>query len=141
MLDMGFEPQIRKIICNGVPPTRQTLFYTATWPHNVRSLAEEFLRFPVQVEVGDINQLIPYKNITQYVHVIRSHGDKQQSDKQQQQPGSRRSRLQCQRQGRYVLSSLLVTPPASAGSTAPPGLTMWQRACHLHMMSVSNSFT
>ena len=83
MLDMGFEPQIRKIICNGVPPTRQTLFYTATWPRNVRSLAEEFLRFPVQVEVGDINQLIPYKNITQYVHVIRSHGDKQQSDKQQ----------------------------------------------------------
>ncbi|EOD37102.1 hypothetical protein EMIHUDRAFT_252205 [Emiliania huxleyi CCMP1516] len=31
MLDMGFEPQIRKIV-RQVPPQRQTLFYTATWP-------------------------------------------------------------------------------------------------------------
>ena len=34
MLDMGFEPQIRKIVAV-VPPTRQTLFYTATWPRQV----------------------------------------------------------------------------------------------------------
>ncbi|XP_057986129.1 DEAD-box ATP-dependent RNA helicase 40 isoform X2 [Hevea brasiliensis] len=31
MLDMGFEPQIRKIV-NEIPPRRQTLMYTATWP-------------------------------------------------------------------------------------------------------------
>ena len=36
MLDMGFEPQIRKIVAV-VPPTRQTLFYTATWPRQVRA--------------------------------------------------------------------------------------------------------
>ena len=48
MLDMGFEPQIRKIV-RQVPPQRQTLFYTATWPKAVRALAYEFLRSPVQV--------------------------------------------------------------------------------------------
>eukprot|EP00966_Prymnesium_polylepis_P178317 4129378-Prymnesium_polylepis.1 len=78
MLDMGFEPQIRKIISGGIRPDRQTLFYTATWPRQVRALAYEFLRQPVQVEVGDINSLNANKDITQYVHVIRSPSDKQQ---------------------------------------------------------------
>jgi ATP-dependent RNA helicase DDX5/DBP2 len=64
MLDMGFEPQIRKIV-SGVPKQRQTLFYTATWPRAVRALAYEFLNSPVQVEVGDINSLNANKDILQ----------------------------------------------------------------------------
>eukprot|EP00967_Tisochrysis_lutea_P108130 scaffold167361_cov30-Tisochrysis_lutea.AAC.3 len=76
MLDMGFEPQIRKIVL-AVPPQRQTLFYTATWPKAVRRLAYEFLRSPIQVEVGDINSLNANKDITQYVHFTRSQQDKQ----------------------------------------------------------------
>jgi ATP-dependent RNA helicase DDX5/DBP2 len=76
MLDMGFEPQIRKIVNGGIRPDRQTLFYTATWPKAVRGLAYEFLRSPVQVEVGDINSLNANKDITQYVHFIRSQADK-----------------------------------------------------------------
>merc|ERR1719201_1383499 len=78
MLDMGFEPQISKIINGGIRPDRQTLFYTATWPRAVRALAYEFLRQPVQVEVGVINSLNANKDITQYVHVIRGPGDKHQ---------------------------------------------------------------
>ena len=78
MLDMGFEPQIRKIINGGIPQQRQTLFYTATWPRAVRSLAYEFLRTPVQVEVGDINSLNANKDITQLVHIVRNQGEKQQ---------------------------------------------------------------
>jgi len=78
MLDMGFEPQIRKIVNGGIPHTRQTLFYTATWPRAVRALAYEFLRSPVQVEVGDINSLNANKDITQYVHIVRNQGEKQQ---------------------------------------------------------------
>ena len=78
MLDMGFEPQIRKIVNGGIRADRQTLFYTATWPRGVRALAYEFLRSPVQVEVGDINQLNANKDITQYVHLVRSQGEKQQ---------------------------------------------------------------
>ena len=42
MLDMGFEPQIRKIIAK-LPPSRQTVFFTATWPNAVRGLAVELL--------------------------------------------------------------------------------------------------
>ena len=78
MLDMGFEPQIRKIINGGIRPDRQTLFYTATWPRAVRQLAYEFLRSPIQVEVGDINSLNANKDITQYVHVTRHQSEKQQ---------------------------------------------------------------
>eukprot|EP00322_Chrysochromulina_rotalis_P013821 CAMPEP_0115857668 /NCGR_PEP_ID=MMETSP0287-20121206/15697_1 /TAXON_ID=412157 /ORGANISM="Chrysochromulina rotalis, Strain UIO044" /LENGTH=689 /DNA_ID=CAMNT_0003311901 /DNA_START=30 /DNA_END=2099 /DNA_ORIENTATION=+ len=78
MLDMGFEPQIRKIVQGGIRPDRQTLFYTATWPRAVRALAYEFLRTPVQVEVGDINSLNANKDITQYVHVTRHQSEKQQ---------------------------------------------------------------
>jgi len=91
MLDMGFEPQIRKIV-RAVPPQRQTLFYTATWPKAVRALAYEFLRSPVQVEVGDINSLNANKDITQYVHLTRSQTDKQDVLRQifmSLEPGSR----------------------------------------------------
>jgi ATP-dependent RNA helicase DDX5/DBP2 len=43
MLDMGFEPQIRKII-DCIRPDRQTLMFSATWPKEVRKLAQEFLK-------------------------------------------------------------------------------------------------
>ena len=48
MLDMGFEPQIRRII-NAVPRGYQSLMYTATWPREVRRLASEFQNNPFQV--------------------------------------------------------------------------------------------
>jgi ATP-dependent RNA helicase DDX5/DBP2 len=54
MLDMGFEPQIRRIVAR-CPDQRQTLFFTATWPREVRSLASEFLSEPVVICV-EINQ-------------------------------------------------------------------------------------
>ena len=54
MLDMGFEPQIRRIVAR-CPDQRQTLFFTATWPREVRSLASEFLAEPVVICV-EINQ-------------------------------------------------------------------------------------
>lgn len=42
MLDMGFEPQIRKILSQ-IRPDRQILMWSATWPKEVRQLAEDFL--------------------------------------------------------------------------------------------------
>lgn len=51
MLDMGFEPQLKKII----PKTnanRQTLMWSATWPREVRSLAESYMRDYIQVTIG-----------------------------------------------------------------------------------------
>ena len=42
MLDMGFEPQIQKIV-RSIPPQRQTLFFSATWPREVKAIAAQFV--------------------------------------------------------------------------------------------------
>ncbi|KAL1318897.1 hypothetical protein AAHE18_15G237600 [Arachis hypogaea] len=69
MLDMGFEPQIRKIV-NEVPARRQTLMYTATWPKEVRKIAADLLVNPVQVNIGNVDELVANKSITQHVEVL-----------------------------------------------------------------------
>ncbi|EJW11229.1 ATP-dependent RNA helicase [Rhodovulum sp. PH10] len=51
MLDMGFIPDIERI-CKLVPFTRQTLFFTATMPAEIRRITEQFLHNPVKVEVA-----------------------------------------------------------------------------------------
>jgi ATP-dependent RNA helicase RhlE len=51
MFDMGFLPAIRRILA-ALPNPRQTLLFSATMPTEVRSLADEFLRRPVTVEIG-----------------------------------------------------------------------------------------
>jgi superfamily II DNA/RNA helicase len=51
MLDMGFIPDIERI-CKLVPPTRQTLFFSATMPPEITRLSEAFLHNPVRVEVS-----------------------------------------------------------------------------------------
>jgi superfamily II DNA/RNA helicase len=51
MLDMGFIPDIERI-CKLVPFTRQTLFFTATMPPEIRRITEQFLHNPIKVEVA-----------------------------------------------------------------------------------------
>jgi superfamily II DNA/RNA helicase len=51
MLDMGFIPDIERI-CKLVPFTRQTLFFTATMPPEIRRITEQFLHNPIKVEVS-----------------------------------------------------------------------------------------
>jgi ATP-dependent RNA helicase RhlE len=51
MLDMGFAPQISRIISQ-IPPYRQTLLFSATMPPEVEALARKYLRKPVLVQVG-----------------------------------------------------------------------------------------
>lgn len=53
MLDLGFEPQIRKIV-EQIRPDRQTLMWSATWPKEVQSLANDYLRDYIQVNVGSL---------------------------------------------------------------------------------------
>ncbi|XP_044269054.1 DEAD-box ATP-dependent RNA helicase 20-like isoform X2 [Tribolium madens] len=67
MLDMGFEPQIRKII-QQVRPDRQVLMWSATWPKQVQALAEEFLVDYIQVNIGGLS-LAANHNIKQIVEV------------------------------------------------------------------------
>ncbi len=51
MLDMGFAPQINRIIAQ-LHPYRQTLLFSATMPPEVEALARKYLRKPVVVQVG-----------------------------------------------------------------------------------------
>ncbi|ONM41454.1 DEAD-box ATP-dependent RNA helicase 14 [Zea mays] len=69
MLDMGFEPQIRKIV-KEIPHRRQTLMYTATWPKEVRRIADDLLVHPVQVTIGSVDSLVANSSITQHVEII-----------------------------------------------------------------------
>ncbi|RLN23305.1 hypothetical protein C2845_PM07G00330 [Panicum miliaceum] len=90
MLDMGFEPQIRKIV-KQIPSKRQTLMYTATWPKEVRKIASDLLVSPIQVNIGNTDQLVANKSITQHVEVI-SHSEKSRRLDQilrSQEPGSK----------------------------------------------------
>lgn len=68
MLDMGFEPQIRKIISQ-IRPDRQTLMWSATWPKEVRALATDFLQDFIQVNIGSMD-LAANHRITQIVEVV-----------------------------------------------------------------------
>jgi ATP-dependent RNA helicase RhlE len=51
MLDMGFAPQINRIVAQ-IPPYRQTLLFSATMPPEVEALARKYLRKPLVVQVG-----------------------------------------------------------------------------------------
>ncbi|HVY18939.1 MAG TPA: DEAD/DEAH box helicase [Bauldia sp.] len=51
MLDMGFIPDIERI-CKLLPPTRQTLFFSATMPPEIKRLADAFLKDPIRVEAS-----------------------------------------------------------------------------------------
>jgi ATP-dependent RNA helicase DDX5/DBP2 len=68
MLDMGFEPQIRKIISQ-IRPDRQTCMWSATWPKEVRALASDFLNDFIQVNIGSMD-LAANHRITQIVEVV-----------------------------------------------------------------------
>jgi ATP-dependent RNA helicase RhlE len=54
MLDMGFLPDIRRVIAL-LPQRRQNLLFSATFPNDIRTLANKLLDSPVSVEVGERN--------------------------------------------------------------------------------------
>ena len=68
MLDMGFEPQIRKIIERIAIRERQTVMWSATWPKEVRQLAAQYMKDYIQINVGGV-ELTANKNIKQFVEV------------------------------------------------------------------------
>uniref|UniRef100_A0A8C7BIQ4 RNA helicase n=1 Tax=Neovison vison TaxID=452646 RepID=A0A8C7BIQ4_NEOVI len=76
MLDMGFEPQIMKILLD-VRPDRQTIMTSATWPYAVRRLAQSYLKEPMIVYVGTLD-LVAVSTVKQNIIVTteeekRSH--------------------------------------------------------------------
>lgn len=51
MLDMGFAPQIKKILAT-VPAKRQTMLFSATMPQEIVTIAKNYMQLPVRVEVA-----------------------------------------------------------------------------------------
>lgn len=60
MLDMGFQPSIRRIAA-ALPRERQTLCYSATLSPEIREVARDYLKDPVRVEIGSV--LKPSPNV------------------------------------------------------------------------------
>ena len=73
MLDMGFEPQIRKIFRN-IRPDRQIMMWSATWPKEVEEMSKDFFKDSndfVHLNIGSVD-LKANQNITQEFVVLRS---------------------------------------------------------------------
>ncbi|CAK9807040.1 Probable ATP-dependent RNA helicase DDX43 [Anthophora plagiata] len=68
MLDMGFEPQIRKTLLD-IRPDRQTAMTSATWPQGVRRLAQSYMKKPIQVFVGSLD-LAAVHTVLQKIYII-----------------------------------------------------------------------
>ncbi len=66
MLDMGFLPDIRRILKH-VPPKRQTMLFSATMPADIRSLADSVLTDPVTVQVDVI---APAKTVSHALYPV-----------------------------------------------------------------------
>lgn len=64
MLDMGFIPDIEKIV-SLLPPTRQTLLFSATMPNEIKKLTEKFLSNPKEISVAPAAS--PAKTVAQFL--------------------------------------------------------------------------
>lgn len=69
MFDMGFLPDVRKII-RRLPAKRQTLMFAATMPDDIRALAQETLKNPVTVQVGPA---APVSTVSHAVYPVEQH--------------------------------------------------------------------
>jgi ATP-dependent RNA helicase DDX3X len=101
MLDMGFEPQIRRIVQGEDMPDvhdRQTLMFSATFPRDIQMLAKDFLKDYIFLSVGRVGSTS--ENITQKIEYVEDH------DK------------------RSVLLDILVSEAATADPKSGMGLTL-----------------
>jgi ATP-dependent RNA helicase RhlE len=66
MCDMGFLPDVRRVL-NALPKRRQTLFFSATMPEEIRELADRILTNPVTVQVG---MIAPAKSVSHALYPV-----------------------------------------------------------------------
>ncbi|MFA6131693.1 MAG: DEAD/DEAH box helicase [Patescibacteria group bacterium] len=68
MLDMGFEPQIKRIL-SSVPEQRQTMLFSATMPERISQIANKYMRKPLRVEVAPSGTTA--EKVEQEVFIVR----------------------------------------------------------------------
>ncbi|KAG1453685.1 hypothetical protein G6F46_004591 [Rhizopus delemar] len=81
MFDMGFEPQVMKIV-NNVRPNRQTVLFSATFPRQMEALARKVLKKPLEITVGgrsvvcdDVDQIVEVREEnTKFVRLLEILG-------------------------------------------------------------------
>ncbi|KAI8815161.1 P-loop containing nucleoside triphosphate hydrolase protein [Cladochytrium replicatum] len=82
MFDMGFEPQVMKIV-NNVRPGRQTVLFSATFPRQMEALARKILTRPLEITVGgrsvvaaDVTQIVEVRDEdTKFVRLLEILGN------------------------------------------------------------------
>ena len=67
MFDMGFEPQVMRVVDN-CRPDKQVVLFSATFPRQMEALARRILMRPIEVQVG--GRSVVCKDIEQNIHVI-----------------------------------------------------------------------
>jgi ATP-dependent RNA helicase RhlE len=70
MLDMGFLPDIRRIV-KALPSRRQTLLFSASLSREIEGLTHEFLRSPKTVQIG--RRANPAETVTQFIYEVPRH--------------------------------------------------------------------
>ena len=70
MLDMGFLPDIRRIV-KALPQKRQTLLFSATLSRDIERVTREFLHAPKTVQIGRRSN--PAETVTQLVYEVPKH--------------------------------------------------------------------
>ncbi|GMR50389.1 hypothetical protein PMAYCL1PPCAC_20584, partial [Pristionchus mayeri] len=70
MFDMGFEPQVMKIV-NNIRPDRQTVLFSATFPRTMEALAMSILNTPIEIEVG--GKSIVCNDVEQNAMIVEEH--------------------------------------------------------------------
>ncbi|VDN59032.1 unnamed protein product [Dracunculus medinensis] len=70
MFDMGFEPQVMKIV-NNIRPDRQTVLFSATFPRQMEALARKILDRPIEIQVG--GKSVVCDDVAQNVVILEEH--------------------------------------------------------------------
>ncbi|MCX6785052.1 MAG: DEAD/DEAH box helicase [Candidatus Komeilibacteria bacterium] len=78
MLDMGFAPQINKIL-KALPTDRQTMLFSATIPQGIVSLATKFMKLPIRVEVAPTGSVAT--DVTQELFIVKNENKLQLLEK------------------------------------------------------------
>jgi ATP-dependent RNA helicase RhlE len=73
LMDMGFMPQLRKIL-EVIPNKRQNWLFSATYPEKVEELSYEFLEFPVKIEIE--KESTPVDTVSQFYYSVNSRKTK-----------------------------------------------------------------
>lgn len=67
MLDMGFAPQLKKILST-VPTKRQTVLFSATMPENIVKIARQYMQLPIRIEIAQ--QGTPAERVSQELFFV-----------------------------------------------------------------------